>query len=136
MEPVTTRVGDETLRHIRETADERDVSMAEVLRELIEKGLECDELERKAERLEREKSMLIADREERQELVEYVQEERELQSRREERRDAPDLDSCKMVGARSRSGRRRGVSGQSLLIQTRKIECINSFVGTHVGSSC
>lgn len=40
MESVSTRLSDETYRLIRETADERGVSQAEVLRELIEKGYE------------------------------------------------------------------------------------------------
>lgn len=39
MESVSTRLDDETARLIRDTADERGVSMAEILRELIENGM-------------------------------------------------------------------------------------------------
>lgn len=39
MKSVSTRLDDETYRLIAETADERDVSKAEVLRELVEKGI-------------------------------------------------------------------------------------------------
>lgn len=89
MESVSTRLDDETARLIRETAEERGVSMAEILREYIEKGMDYDELHRENERLRAEKRTLINDREEHTELVEYVEQERDLQRRREERRDAP-----------------------------------------------
>lgn len=80
MESVSTRLDDETYRLIRETADERGVSMAEILREYIEKGRQYDDLERENNRLRAEKRMLIQDREEKTELVEYVEEERSWRS--------------------------------------------------------
>jgi glutamyl/glutaminyl-tRNA synthetase len=89
MESVSTRLEDETYQYVRETADERDVSQAEVLRELIEKGVAYDDLEKESERLRNEKRTLIQQREEHTELVEYVEEERSLQERREERSHAP-----------------------------------------------
>jgi predicted DNA-binding ribbon-helix-helix protein len=93
MESVSTRLDDETYRDVRETAEERDVSIAEVLRELIEKGTEYDDqvsaLETENERLHRERRQLLEQREENKELVQYVEEERGIQQRREERRDAP-----------------------------------------------
>ena len=89
MESVSTRLEDETHQYVRETADERDVSQAEVLRELIEKGVAYDDLEEENERLRNEKRTLIQQREEHTELVEYVEEERSLQERREERSRAP-----------------------------------------------
>lgn len=96
MESVSTRLDDETARLIRETADERGVSVAEVLRERIEQGMDYDELKAENERLRNEKRTLVNQREEHGELVEYVEEERELRrrreeriQRREERRDAP-----------------------------------------------
>lgn len=49
------------------------------------KGLEYDELERENERLHRERRQILDQRDEHQELVAYVEEERELQRRREER---------------------------------------------------
>jgi hypothetical protein len=85
MESVSTRLNTETHRLVRETADEQDASLAEVLRELVEKGLEYDKLERENERLQRERRQILGQREERNELVAYVEEERELQRRREER---------------------------------------------------
>lgn len=63
--------------------------MAEVLREYVQKGTEYDVLKRENERLRNGKRALIDAREERQELVEYVEDERERQRRREDRRNAP-----------------------------------------------
>lgn len=88
MESVSTRLNDETYQYVRETVDERDVSQAEVLRELIEKGIEYDDIEREKKRLETRVRKLIDTREEHDELVEYVEEERSLQHRREERSQA------------------------------------------------
>jgi predicted transcriptional regulator len=93
MESVSTRLDDETARLVRETAEERDVSQAEVLRELIEKGVEYDDLERENHRLQRRVRALIGQREEHDELVEFVEEERldrqRERDRREQRRSAP-----------------------------------------------
>jgi hypothetical protein len=41
----------------------------------IQRGERVDELEQKAERLEREKQLILEDREERNELVRYVEDE-------------------------------------------------------------
>lgn len=89
MESVSTRLNDETARLIRETAEERGVSVAEVLRERIEQGMDYDDVKRENERLRAEKRTLISQREEHTELVEYVTEERTMQQREQERRDAP-----------------------------------------------
>ena len=89
MESVSTRLDDETHRLVRETAEERGVSQAEVLRELIEKGVEYDDLERENERLQTRVRKLIDTREEHTELVEHVQEERVDRERERDRRDAP-----------------------------------------------
>lgn len=89
MESVSTRLDDETTRLIRETADERGESMAAVLRELIEKGMDYDELKRENERLRAEKRTLINNREEHTDLVEYVERERRVDRQREQRRQAP-----------------------------------------------
>jgi septal ring factor EnvC (AmiA/AmiB activator) len=85
MESVSTRLSDETYRYVRETADERGVSVAEILRELVEKGRAYDDLERENDRLRSEKRTIIQQREEHTELVEYVEEERTIRQRREER---------------------------------------------------
>lgn len=49
--------------------------MSEVCREYIAKGMDYDELERERDRLRSEKRTLINDREERTELVRYVEDE-------------------------------------------------------------
>jgi seryl-tRNA synthetase len=96
MESVSTRLDDETARLIRETADERGVSMAEVLRDLVEKGMEYDdreaelqerieELETERDRLQRQLAAVNSRQEDVTELVEYVEEQREL-TRYQERR--------------------------------------------------
>jgi predicted DNA-binding protein len=93
MESVSTRLDNETHQYVRETADERGISQAEVLRELIEKGVEHDDLKSENERLQRRVRKLIDQREEHDELVEYVEEERldrqRDRERREQRRSAP-----------------------------------------------
>lgn len=75
MESVSTRLTDETARLIRETADERGVSQAEVLRELIEKGLEYDDLDDENERLRRQLAATNQRVEEHTDLVRYVEDE-------------------------------------------------------------
>lgn len=75
MESVSTRLDDETVRLIRETADERGISMAEVLRELVEKGMDYDDLEQENARLQRQLMATNQRVEEHTELVEYVEDE-------------------------------------------------------------
>ncbi|WP_122090355.1 ribbon-helix-helix protein, CopG family [Halalkalicoccus subterraneus] len=89
MEPVTIRIPDDTYRTLAEEADESGRSMSEVVRERVERGMDYEEIKRERDRLRSEKRTLIQDREERTDLVEYVEQERELQARREERKDAP-----------------------------------------------
>lgn len=89
MGSVSTRLDDETEEEIREKADERDVSIAEVVRELIEKGREHDRLKAENERLKQEKEKLIAQLEGNQELAEYVSEEQERLQRLEKKQNAP-----------------------------------------------
>lgn len=50
-------------------------SKSEVVRMFIQRGERVDELEQKVERLEREKQLILEDREERNELVRYVEDE-------------------------------------------------------------
>jgi hypothetical protein len=86
MQPVSSRLDADTLRMVDDTADANDESRAEAIRRLVERGLEYEDLQREIERLENEKRALIADREEKQELVEYVEKERSVRQRREDRR--------------------------------------------------
>lgn len=89
MQPVTIRIPDDTYRTLKTESDERDASMSEVCRERIEKGIDYDRLQAERDRLRSEKRTLISQREEHTDLVEYVEQERELQQQREERKDAP-----------------------------------------------
>ena len=92
MRPVTTRIPDDTHGILEEIADERGESVSAVVRDLVERGLEYDDLERENERLQTRVRKLIDAREEHTELVEYVEEERvdrqQERERREERRQA------------------------------------------------
>ena len=96
MESVSTRLEDETARLIRETADERGVSVAEILRERIEQGMAYEDLERELEQTEarvedlrRQLQQANAAERDVDELVEYVEEERLDRQRERERRSAP-----------------------------------------------
>ena len=70
---------------VDDTADANDESRAEAIRRLVERGLEYDELAQEIERLENEKRTLIADREEKQELVRFAESQRELAEYERER---------------------------------------------------
>ena len=93
MRPVTTRIPDDTYGTLEEIADERDESVSAVVRDLVEQGLDYDDLERENQRLQNRVRKLIDTREEHDELVEYVEEERldrqRERGRREQRRSAP-----------------------------------------------
>ena len=73
--------------------EEHDGNRSEAIRSLIDKGLQYDdrvaEFATENERLHRERRQLLEQREENQDLVRYVEEERAIQQRREARRDAP-----------------------------------------------
>jgi Arc/MetJ-type ribon-helix-helix transcriptional regulator len=82
--PETT---DETLTEYAE--ENHDGNRSEAIRALLDKGLRYDERVTEIERLKRELRAANARQEEHTELVEYVEQERSIQQRREERRDAP-----------------------------------------------
>lgn len=88
MESVSTRLDDETERLVRERAEERDVSMAEILRELIEKGLEYDEIEAERDRLQRKLTETNTQNDKVDTLATYVETERARQQRQLAREDA------------------------------------------------
>ena len=89
MNPIASRVPEDVDAGIEGYADENDVNKSDAIRELLSRGLEYEDLRSENERLRNEKRTLINQREEHGELVEYVEGEREIQQRREERRDAP-----------------------------------------------
>jgi len=96
MEQITLRIPSDTLEEAEAEAEEQGVSRAEILRDAIESRDESreevrelrdrvDELETKAERLEREKRLILEEREERQELVAFAETEMSLAERRDRR---------------------------------------------------
>jgi uncharacterized protein YukE len=109
MRPVTTRIPDDTHRILEDMAGEQDRSVSEFVRENVEKGLEVDEregelreeyekriadLRQENERLqgeiERLRDQLAATNrrvDQHQDLVAYVEEQRELEHRRAEREE-------------------------------------------------
>lgn len=96
MKNVTVRLSEEQVESLDADADDLDVSRAEYIRDLIEKGRESEEIRRELEEtqnrvadLRRQLQAVNARQDDVGELVEYVERERELDHRREERRQAP-----------------------------------------------
>ena len=95
MKNVTVRLSDEYVETLDEEADNLDVSRARHLRDLIEKGREVEEIQSeleatqaKVEDLRRQLQAANSRERDVDDLVEYVEEERQIQRRREERRQA------------------------------------------------
>lgn len=76
MESTTIRLPEDVLERVDEHAEDRDVSRSEYLRTLVRRGFEYDEVVAERDRLENQLRTLIDQREEHQELVEYVDEEK------------------------------------------------------------
>ena len=90
MEQITLRIGAETLEELEDEAEDQDASRSEYIRHILESRSEhaehnentdelhgrIEELERDLERVRREKQMILEEREEKQELVRYVEDER------------------------------------------------------------
>ena len=89
MEPHTIRMPEDLLEELAEEAEERDISRAKYIRSLLRQRTEYEELRSENERLRRKLQATNSRQEDVGELVEYVEKERRLQQRREERRDAP-----------------------------------------------
>ena len=92
MRPVTTRIPDDTYGILEEIADARDESVSAVVRDLVEQGLDYDDLEQNLEQAEariedlrRQLQQANAGERDVDELVAYVEEEREFRRRRERR---------------------------------------------------
>ena len=85
MPQYSVRVSEDLGEQIEAYADEYDGSKSDALRELLAQGTEYDRLQVENERLRSAQTQLIEQREENQELVEYVEHEKSLQERREER---------------------------------------------------
>ena len=89
MDPHTIRMPEDLLDELAEEADERDVSRAKYIRSLLRQRTEYDELRRENERLRQQLQATNSRQDDVGELVEYVEEERAIQQRHAERRDAP-----------------------------------------------
>lgn len=90
MQSITVKLSDETIDSLNNIAeDEHDGNRSDAVRELIEKGRKYDDLERRHQEVQRQLRAVNTRQEDVTDLVEYVEQERELQRRREERKDAP-----------------------------------------------
>ena len=96
MKNVTVRLTEEYVETLDEEADDSDLSRAEYLRELIERGREAEATQQELEAtqarvkdLRRQLQQANSRERDVNEIVTYVEEERRLQQHREERRDAP-----------------------------------------------
>jgi Arc/MetJ-type ribon-helix-helix transcriptional regulator len=94
MEQMTIKVPGKTIELLTQYAEaQHDGNRSEAARELLVKGLEYDErvsdLETERDRLQRELRARNSRESDVEEIVEYVERERSIQERREERRNAP-----------------------------------------------
>lgn len=89
MERLTIRVPEEIMEELERIQSADNVSQSEAARRLLRRGSEYEEVRAERDRLERQYRQLIEQREEHTELVEYVEEERELKRQRDRRRTAP-----------------------------------------------
>ncbi|MDG5821957.1 ribbon-helix-helix protein, CopG family [Natronococcus sp. A-GB7] len=76
MEQVAARVPEEIDEAIQAYSDENDCSRSEAIRDLLERGIEYDQLQTENQRLQNEKRTIIQQREQNTELVEYIEEEK------------------------------------------------------------
>lgn len=91
MPRVSASISDEQAELIEDLAgdDGPYSSKSEVLRECIKAYNRVDELERENDRLHRERRQLLDQREERNELVRYAEDQREQDQRVQDRREKP-----------------------------------------------
>jgi urease accessory protein UreF len=85
MPQASARVSGDVDDGIEAYSDEHDVSRSDAIRELLQRGVEYDRVQNENERLRRQLQAVNARQEDVGELVEYVERERSLQERREER---------------------------------------------------
>lgn len=89
MERLTIRVPEEIMEELERIQDADNVSQSEAARQLLRRGSEYERIRNERDRFERQYRQLVDQREEHTELVEYVEEERELERQRGRRRSAP-----------------------------------------------
>lgn len=86
MERLTIRVPEELLEEIEDRASADGVSQSEAARQLLRRGTEYDRIRDERDRLERQLSAVNARQDDVSELVEYVEEQREAERYRDQRR--------------------------------------------------
>ena len=89
MPHLSLRVSDDLLDALDAEAEDEGVSRSDYIRNTLENRDRVEELERENERLRRQLRAMNSRERDVDEIVTYVEEERRLQQRREERRDAP-----------------------------------------------
>ena len=91
MPRITVSVSDEQAERIEDLAGEDGPcsSKSEVMRYFIQRSQEADDLERENDRLHRERRQLLDQREERNELVQYAEGQRNQDQRARKRRTKP-----------------------------------------------
>lgn len=82
MERLTIRVPEDLLTEIEDLAEAEEISHSEAARQLLRQGVEADALKQEAERLRREKRLILEQREEHTELVRAVSREQTREDRR------------------------------------------------------
>lgn len=85
MQSISTRIDDEMYGRLEEIVENRGSSMSAVVRDLIDKGMRYEDLEARHADLQRQLAAVNSRQEDVTELVEYVQQERELTRYRERR---------------------------------------------------
>ena len=73
MKQMTFRIPDDVVEHIEGKAEERDVSKSEVVRELLERGIEYDDLQTEVDRLRNQLQATNERNEIDDKLVRYVE---------------------------------------------------------------
>ena len=86
MERLTIRVPEELLEEIEDMASADDVSQSEAARQLLRRGTEYSRVRDERDRLERQLSAVNSRQDDVSELVEYVEEQREAERYRDQRR--------------------------------------------------
>jgi|APHM01.1.fsa_nt_gi Ribbon-helix-helix protein, copG family. len=100
MEQITLRVPEDTLAALDEEADEHSDSRSKYIRDVLDSRNEhtenmddmreqIDALETELERVRNEKRLILEQREEKNELARFAEQERTARERREQRRAAP-----------------------------------------------
>jgi hypothetical protein len=92
MQQITLRIPEDTVAELDDEADEHGVSRSEYIRDILDSRHEhdgdvdalrtqVDELQTELERVRNEKRLILSEREEKQELARYVEDERRAEQR-------------------------------------------------------